>query len=117
VWRFPVIAGSLMLLYLLMLSTIAVFALTLTREKIVTLFPLLAGFAIPFAASVTFMLLCRMGACMDLRYIQPALICIVILSLLAVQEMKKWPIAYCIGNAVAATFPALSILFFYLQVH
>ena len=118
-WRFAILAGSLLALLFLMIAYIGAFMLTLSRKRYGELFPIITGLQLPFIASVVFTLVCSIGACMDFRYIQPALIAMTLSFMLAVQEAKAKDhlLLYYLGNSIAILLPALSVIMYYAQMH
>jgi len=116
-WRYPAMAACIEALYLTMLAYMIVFIFTLPRTRCISLFPLLAGFLLPLAGSVIYTLWSQYTSAMNSHYVYPALVAIIIVFMLSVQETehKNWPILYYLGNAVAILFLACSIVFYQLQ--
>ena len=116
-WRFPTLASFLMLMLLLMMLYAAVHMVTLNRSAYASRFPLITGFQVPFLALLTFTLLCANTACRDFRYVQPALVAVIAMFLLGVQEARRkdYMLAYYAGNVAALGFAGLSVVFFLIQ--
>jgi len=118
IWRYPQLASCLQLLCLLMLTYVVIFVVTLPLRKYHTWFPILSGLVLPFAATVAFTVICHVQGNIDFRYIQPALIAIVMAFCLSVQHAKdkNWTFLYYAGYGIASLFTICSIVFFELQM-
>ena len=115
--RFPLLGSSLMALFFAMTAYTLVYMCTIGRKRYAQLFPVITGVQLPFIALLCFTLMAGNSACRDFRYVQPALVAMSALFMLAVQEAKckDYVILYYLGNITAALFSIISITFFLEQ--
>jgi hypothetical protein len=118
VWKAAYIASLLHPLHLVLLGYMVMGLRAITPNQIIRMTPLFYGVVLPFITLVTFLLVRKLIWCFDFRFIQPALIPMIILLMFGIKYLRKgrWKVLHYAGIITVIAFIQLSIVLFQLQM-
>jgi hypothetical protein len=117
-WKATAIASMLHVLHLSLLGFMATGIAAISPRNMKKMTPVFYGVILPFIAIFTFLVVRRIIWCLDFRFIQPALIPMIILIIIGIKSMQRWRWKLFHTAAIAAViaFIELSIVLFQLQM-
>jgi hypothetical protein len=117
-WKSTAIAGMLHVLHLALLAYIALGISAISPRHMKSMTPVFYGVILPFIAVIAFLYAKRNIWCLDFRYIQPALIPMIIMMMVGVKALKSWgrPKLHIAAVVTVIAFIQLSLALFQIEM-